>query len=346
MRAEEKRLLSRAGSAADDALTIEELLEGTLEPLRLGASSSGALVYRYKENGILGVVGGSLVEAAPHYAAELFHVDPIQRALTQRSVMTTAVIPRLFSEINWAEYRHGAAYNEFYSRHGVEDLLGITLTNAPYGSPLMSGILLTRSRREPAFDDELRRRVSTLRPQLCTAMRRIERIAKGERHRAALQLALEHVEDRPLMVIDAAGRTVHISRTAKDLLASATVQLSSLTLKMLAQGQRRFVTSLPPCGQVQVQVTVANGDKGEMFIVVKLDVPAGQETKPLHIGARYGLTASEIRVLRLVAEGFSNREIGERLFISIETVRTHVHRLLSKLGVRSRTQAAAVLHKG
>jgi NarL family two-component system response regulator LiaR len=52
------------------------------------------------------------------------------------------------------------------------------------------------------------------------------------------------------------------------------------------------------------------------------------------------LTAREIEVLQLVAEGHSNREIAERLTISEATVRTHVSNILAKLNLGSRTQAA------
>jgi LuxR family maltose regulon positive regulatory protein len=52
------------------------------------------------------------------------------------------------------------------------------------------------------------------------------------------------------------------------------------------------------------------------------------------------LSEREIEVLRLVAQGLSNREIAGRLFISPGTAKTHIHNLCGKLGVRNRTEAA------
>jgi NarL family two-component system response regulator LiaR len=54
------------------------------------------------------------------------------------------------------------------------------------------------------------------------------------------------------------------------------------------------------------------------------------------------LTPRERDVLKLVAEGFANKEIGRRLFISEKTVKTHVSNILQKLGVEDRTQAALI----
>lgn len=54
------------------------------------------------------------------------------------------------------------------------------------------------------------------------------------------------------------------------------------------------------------------------------------------------LTARERQVLDLIAEGLSNRQIGERLFISVKTVSVHVSAVLRKLGVSTRTEAAVL----
>ena len=58
-----------------------------------------------------------------------------------------------------------------------------------------------------------------------------------------------------------------------------------------------------------------------------------------------GLTAREIEVLRLLAEGRSNQEIADALFISLPTVKVHVTHLFAKLGVDSRVAAAAFAHR-
>ncbi len=53
-----------------------------------------------------------------------------------------------------------------------------------------------------------------------------------------------------------------------------------------------------------------------------------------------GLTDRELEVLRLVAEGRTNRQIGEQLFITTKTASAHVSHILMKLGVTNRAEAA------
>lgn len=54
-----------------------------------------------------------------------------------------------------------------------------------------------------------------------------------------------------------------------------------------------------------------------------------------------GLTAREHEILGLIAQGLSNREIGEKLFVSENTVKTHSSRLFEKIGVNRRMQAVS-----
>ncbi|NUP48952.1 MAG: helix-turn-helix transcriptional regulator [Catenulispora sp.] len=72
---------------------------------------------------------------------------------------------------------------------------------------------------------------------------------------------------------------------------------------------------------------------------------AGSERGAADSGTPLGLTARELEVLALVAQGLSNRQIGEQLFISTKTASVHVSNILAKLGVSGRGEAAAVAHR-
>lgn len=60
---------------------------------------------------------------------------------------------------------------------------------------------------------------------------------------------------------------------------------------------------------------------------------------------RRRITPRELEVLSLIAEGCSTREIARTLWITEETVRTHVRRLLERLGARTRAQAVAIAYR-
>lgn len=78
----------------------------------------------------------------------------------------------------------------------------------------------------------------------------------------------------------------------------------------------------------------------EVVVVREVRVPEGGpfvlDTGKLK---ELGITQREHEILGLIAEGLSNREIGERIFVSENTVKTHSSRLFDKLGVNRRVQA-------
>ena len=68
----------------------------------------------------------------------------------------------------------------------------------------------------------------------------------------------------------------------------------------------------------------------------------GQAAGPAELAS---LTPQEKKILSLIAEGLTNRQIGERMFLAEKTVKNHVTNVLAKLGVERRTQAAVLASK-
>ncbi len=110
-------------------------------------------------------------------------------------------------------------------------------------------------------------------------------------------------------------------------------------------------------GDVDIQRALEAGARGyllknmppnEMVDVIR-QVHAGKKRVPPEVAAQIAehmgeedLTQREIEVLSQVAAGRRNREIGEKLFISEETVKVHIRHIMEKLSARDRTQAVAI----
>lgn len=95
--------------------------------------------------------------------------------------------------------------------------------------------------------------------------------------------------------------------------------------------------------------TVAAGES-LVFPEAIRTLASSRASAPDHHGAApglawAGLTAREEEVLRIIAQGRSNAEIASALFLAPETVKTHVAAVLSKLGVRDRTQAVIAAYE-
>jgi len=83
--------------------------------------------------------------------------------------------------------------------------------------------------------------------------------------------------------------------------------------------------------------------KKEVVVVKEVPVPTAQ---PFILNEErlknLGITRRELEILELIAQGLSNREIADKLFVSENTVKTHSSRLFDKLSARRRTQAVQI----
>jgi LuxR family maltose regulon positive regulatory protein len=112
---------------------------------------------------------------------------------------------------------------------------------------------------------------------------------------------------------------------------------------------RTFVDEGPPMAQLLSQAAargVMPGYVGKLLAAFEAEERADRGTvprppRPFTQPLIEPLSERELDVLRLIAEGLSNREIGERLFVSTNTVKVHSRSIYGKLGVHNRTQAAA-----
>jgi len=77
----------------------------------------------------------------------------------------------------------------------------------------------------------------------------------------------------------------------------------------------------------------------ETIVVKEVPVPAGPFVPNQKKREDLSITPRELEILELIAQGMSNREIAEKLYVSENTVKTHSSRVFDKLGARRRTQA-------
>jgi DNA-binding NarL/FixJ family response regulator len=156
----------------------------------------------------------------------------------------------------------------------------------------------------------------------------------------------------PVMDGLAATREISDLDCATRVLVLTTFDLDEYVFAALRAGASGFlVKDTPPAGLLDGIRVVARGDSLlgptatrqliEEFVRRGSSEP-GAAAVPESLGA---LTDREREVLGMVARGLSNQEIGQELFVSAATVKTHVSRLLMKLDARDRTQLVVIAYE-
>lgn len=142
--------------------------------------------------------------------------------------------------------------------------------------------------------------------------------------------------------LEATRRIVGADRGAK-VLVLTTFEVDEYVFEAMRAGAAGFVLKrVPPKELIDAVRIVASGES--------LLFPASTRAVIERFSERRGgdlpeLTERERDVLRLLARGLSNQEIGAELYVSVETVKSHVASLLMKLGVRDRTQAVIAAYE-
>ena len=144
-----------------------------------------------------------------------------------------------------------------------------------------------------------------------------------------------------------ATRRILAADSLARILILTTFDLDEYIYEALRAGASGFVLKDDPPEQLIAAIrTVAAGDALLSPAVTKRVIRQFAHTaRPAPPRELDELTAREREVLRLIAQGLSNAEIGQELFISETTVKTHVTRVLAKLNLRDRVQAVVFAHQ-
>jgi DNA-binding NarL/FixJ family response regulator len=144
-----------------------------------------------------------------------------------------------------------------------------------------------------------------------------------------------------------ATRQILAAEPAARILILTTFDLDEYVYEALEAGASGFVLKDDPPEQLIAALrTVAAGDALLSPAVTKSVIRKfAQLPRPERPKAVDELTARELDIFRLMAEGLSNGEISERLFIGDTTVKTHVTHILQKLGLRDRVQAVVLAYQ-
>jgi DNA-binding NarL/FixJ family response regulator len=149
--------------------------------------------------------------------------------------------------------------------------------------------------------------------------------------------------------IEATKRLAAHGERGPRVLVLTTFDLDEYVYEALRAGAGGFMLKDTPPSQLAEAVrTVAGGEALLAPAVTKRLIERYVSSPPSDTVKRERfaeLTDRELEVLQLLTRGLSNGEIGEQLFLSEATVKTHVTRVLSKLGVRDRVQAVVLAYE-
>jgi LuxR family transcriptional regulator, maltose regulon positive regulatory protein len=177
-------------------------------------------------------------------------------------------------------------------------------------------------------------------------------IAEGEKERAADELRRIYEK---MMLYKCQGLSITV-RVCQALAASTeTEALTYLSEALISAEPKGYIRTFLDEGKVLIPLLQKLLNQGivpeyshKLIDIIELEERQRRTSNGIStLSTLYSGTLSprELEVLHLIAEGLSNRQIADRLVISLGTVKTHVHNIFEKLSVNTRTQALAQARK-
>jgi DNA-binding CsgD family transcriptional regulator len=232
-----------------------------------------------------------------------------------------------------SEFHALGLYRDFFSQVGAEDQLAVGFF---LGESVVVGLAFNRAER--SFTERDRRVLNLVRPHLVQAYAAAREFDELKAERRLLQEALGSVGHGVIRyhlsgaILGCSGPALEALEVESEADLEKVDWLRREREAFVKGGKRQWVVT----DRADSQVRVCWHRSGERITGIFSETPVGQ------VARRFGLTKRESEVLKWVAEGKSNAEVGEILGLAHGTVKIHVQHVLAKLGVPSRSAAAAM----
>jgi DNA-binding CsgD family transcriptional regulator len=327
-------------------MTLRDLAGGVLDRVKTFAGASDAMVFAFDESGFPTVQGGPFAEVMRGYTPDMFQEDMLQAYSLSLPSDTFIIGDR--GDFDFRGHVRSRPYADFYRPNGIGYVYALWPTGIRYAAPGMFGVFLCTPSMSRRPDAATLKRLGQLEGSMRVAARRMARFSAVENERDVLR-RLIGLERGAFVVWDQDGRLAWASPAAAAFIAGRSERAELHRVAALAARQLRGRPDARP--SLFARPTRIEPRRGEAFLAEFCLIPTaeGRPWLVAEVSGRYGpharlaaLTTAERRVLALLARGLGNREIGAALFVSTETVRTHVSRILHKLAVDSRSKAASL----
>jgi DNA-binding CsgD family transcriptional regulator len=347
---EQEKLVVEVLQTSSEVSTLDELGNQVLPLIERTFDTSGSVLYRYNEKGQSMPLAGSLYSPSFQYVEEYHSKDPMQSVVRRLNpwILYASRTPE------WKAYLQSPTYNEFCRPMGIHYFAHIRLCDSGHNDPGMVGLLLARSNNQSDFNETDGFILARLLPILESIVRRSNHFEKQSRAQAILEAMLD-LNTSSMIALDLSGTLLWANEGAEKLLKPR--QGAKLTVPdALVQGARRLrgllgknLPTMTPLSSIVLtregkadiyaELRLARSRTGGPFVLVYLEAPS-QLPQLKELALKFQLTDAETEILALLSLGLSDRKIARRRFVSLTTVHTHMRRILSKLGVYSRVQAA------
>lgn len=315
------------------------LLREVVDELERLLAPRGAALYHHGNGGRASFEHGALVGDLADIDPALMHPDhdPCHRIVERlaprpRVVHASGDVPR-------DVLCKSATFRHFYRPHGIDHVVCLWLDGRRPPEPGMTGMFLTRGADEGGFGAQHLEVLRNALPVLTSAVHRAHRPSSWA----------------PELGLGPRGEVASATPAAEQCLRALGLRPQELAARLHApiQRWRALRTAHPFAGDSTAVFHVVERRRGTLYVEVtertgevRLRLLDRRHVPQLaELRERHGLTPSEVAMLQALALGLSNVEAADYLSVSTETIKTHVRRVLAKLGLQSRLQAGLLMQR-